>query len=183
MTIKIPLSHITPEGVSFSYLKQAADFSVLKEMLAAGEVSDFSALEIEVTLSAREGYYDVIGKVVGQVGLRCSRCLNSFSNSLHQRFNLQFSQEILRDLDSDEDADLELSADQMGLLFFKGNELDLGDAVQEQVVLALPLKPLCCAACKGLCPRCGADLNLGPCRCGSNSGGSPFDVLKSLTIK
>lgn len=183
MTIKIPLSHITPEGVSVSSVKQASDFSVLKEMLAAGEVSDFSVLEIEVTLTERKGYYDVTGKVAGRVGLTCSRCLESFSHPLHQRFKLRFSQEIPMDLDPDEDANLELTADQMGLLFFKGDELDLGDAVQEQVILALPLKPLCSAACKGLCPKCGADLNLGPCGCGGNGGGSPFDVLKSLKLK
>ena len=122
-------------------------------------------------------------KVAGQVGLTCSRCLESFPHPLHQRFNLRFSQEIPKDIDPNEDADLELTADQMGLLFFKGDELDLGDAVQEQVILALPLKPVCSSACKGLCPGCGADLNLGPCGCGGNGGDSPFDVLKSLKLK
>lgn len=183
MTIKIPLTHITPEGIFVSYLKQAADFSVLKEMLAAGEISHISTLEIEVTLTARKGFFDATGKVAGQVELACSRCLKSFSNPFQQDFNLRFSQEIPMDLDPDEDADLELTADQMGLIFFKGNELDLGDAVQEQIILALPFKPLCSDECKGLCPECGADLNLGPCGCGSHGNGSPFDVLKSLKLK
>lgn len=46
-----------------------------------------------------------------------------------------------------------------------GLELDLGEAMRQYVVLALPLKPLCQPDCAGLCPRCGGNLNLGTCRC------------------
>ena len=180
MTLKIPLSHIIPEGVSFNIDKQAAEFAVLREMLVKGEVSNFSDLAIEVTLTARQGYYDVVGTVVGRVGLTCSRCLESFSYPFDQRFNLRFSQEIPQDLESDEEADLELTADQIGLLYFQGDELDLRDAIQEQIVMAMPFKPLCRIECKGLCPKCGQDLTLGTCRCGDNGRGSPFDVLKKF---
>lgn len=183
MIMKIPLSHITPQGVSLAFQKEAGAFSVLKEMLASGEVSAISDLTIRVTLTAREGYYDVVGRVIGEVGLMCSRCLKSFSHQLDQRVNLRFSQEIPQEIDSDENADLELTADQIGLHYIRGDELDLRDAIQEQVVLALPIKPLCSNSCNGLCPKCGADLNQGPCGCGDNGRGSPFDVLKNLKFE
>jgi len=54
---------------------------------------------------------------------------------------------------------------------------------QPRNTLALPFKPLCSPTCQGLCPKCGTDLNHGPCRCGDNGGGGPFDVLKSLKLK
>lgn len=43
--------------------------------------------------------------------------------------------------------------------------VDLTDAVREEVGLAVPTYPLCRDECAGLCPRCGADLNEGPCGC------------------
>ena len=45
------------------------------------------------------------------------------------------------------------------------DQVDLEPMVREAVVLALPLAPLCSDECRGLCPRCGADLNEGPCQC------------------
>jgi uncharacterized protein len=43
--------------------------------------------------------------------------------------------------------------------------IDLGPAVREEVVLAAPAFPLCREECAGLCPRCGENLNEGPCAC------------------
>jgi len=46
------------------------------------------------------------------------------------------------------------------------------------------MQPLCTPECRGLCPRCGADLNLGDCGCGGETGpGSKFSKLKDLKIK
>jgi len=44
----------------------------------------------------------------------------------------------------------------------------------------LPLKPLCREECKGLCSRCGADLNQGPCGCPEIENESPFALLQQL---
>jgi uncharacterized protein len=41
--------------------------------------------------------------------------------------------------------------------------IDLGQAVREELALAVEQFPLCREDCKGLCPTCGADLNAGPC--------------------
>jgi len=49
--------------------------------------------------------------------------------------------------------------------FFEAPELDLAELAGEQLQLAVPMKPLCHNGCPGLCPRCGADLNLGRCAC------------------
>jgi uncharacterized protein len=49
----------------------------------------------------------------------------------------------------------------------KGDRIDLAPLVTEALLLSLPLAPLCRDDCAGLCPTCGADLNAGPCGCGS----------------
>ncbi len=47
----------------------------------------------------------------------------------------------------------------------KGERVDLGPLAREALLLELPLAPVCRDDCQGLCARCGADLNQGPCGC------------------
>lgn len=49
---------------------------------------------------------------------------------------------------------------------YKGDVIDLGEMVKDQILLGLPLAPLCKADCKGFCPECGTDLNVETCSCG-----------------
>jgi uncharacterized protein len=63
---------------------------------------------------------------------------------------------------------------------FHGDVLDLSELVHDLLVLELPVLPLCRDDCRGLCARCGADLNEGPCGCEVQVGPSPFDVLDQL---
>ena len=58
-----------------------------------------------------------------------------------------------------------LTPDDLSLSTYEGEEIDLAPLVHEQAILALPTIPLCAEGCRGLCPRCGADLNAGPCGC------------------
>ncbi len=48
-------------------------------------------------------------------------------------------------------------------------EVDAGDLARTAFILGMDTKTLCSEDCKGLCPRCGADLNLGPCSCGKET--------------
>jgi uncharacterized protein len=45
--------------------------------------------------------------------------------------------------------------------------LDISPDIREEIILDYPLKPLCDEACKGLCPKCGKNLNEGGCSCGA----------------
>ena len=49
--------------------------------------------------------------------------------------------------------------------FYSGDEIELDDFVRETLVMNMPGKVLCSEDCKGLCSKCGADLNLGDCGC------------------
>ena len=51
------------------------------------------------------------------------------------------------------------------IILLDGTELDLDQVVTEAFVLEMDTKNLCSDDCKGLCAKCGADLNLGPCGC------------------
>jgi uncharacterized protein len=61
--------------------------------------------------------------------------------------------------------------------------LDVDDEIRQNLLLALPMKPLCVPGCQGLCPSCGKNLNKGVCGCPPPQTGSAFDVLKNLKLK
>ena len=60
------------------------------------------------------------------------------------------------------------------------DEIDLGQLIWEVLITALPGAVLCSQDCLGLCPQCGANLNLGPCGCKKESRDPRFDVLRNF---
>jgi len=59
-------------------------------------------------------------------------------------------------------------------------ELDLSDAVREEVLLAMNPYVVCDPECPGLCPRCGANLKEGPCGCEETESDPRWDALREL---
>ena len=93
------------------------------------------------------------GTVRSVLELKCDRCGKPFSREKVVPLDSLVAQEL-----EDEEND--------DILLLDGTELDLDEAVTTAFVLAMDTKNLCSDDCKGLCAKCGADLNLGPCGCG-----------------
>jgi uncharacterized protein len=139
-------------------------------------------LTIDLEVTPAKDYIDVAGRLTVVVELACSRCLEPFDWSLSQPFELTYSQKIPKELHGDESQEQGLTAEQIGVIYYEGEEIDFSDAIQEQVVMAMPYKVLCKEDCKGLCPHCGTDLNQHTCQCHSRQVAGPFDVLKKLKL-
>jgi DUF177 domain-containing protein len=107
------------------------------------------------------GRYRVAGQVTGQVGLHCSRCLEPFTVPIATAFDLRY---VPRSENTGEGEE-EVEEDDLSTAFYDNDEIDLSHLIMEQFQLALPMKPLCAEACKGLCPHCGTNLNTGACDC------------------
>ena len=60
--------------------------------------------------------------------------------------------------------------------------VDLTDELREGIILALPTFPVCRQDCKGLCVRCGKNLNEGACGCENESGDSRWGALDALNL-
>ncbi len=103
---------------------------------------------------------DIKIQLVGQAKLatvvrsECRRCLVPVDVPLSQSLGLVFVGE--------EDATRD---DDCYVVPRRATTLDLAHAVREELVLAVPQFVECRQDCRGLCPRCGADLNAGPCGC------------------
>jgi uncharacterized protein len=66
---------------------------------------------------------------------------------------------------------------------YQGKQLDLAPAIREQILLSLPVAPLCREDCKGLCPRCGKDLNDGECGCDRTVLDPRWAALKGIQLE
>jgi len=102
----------------------------------------------------------VRGTVTASVHVECSRCLREFDMTLVAPVTVLA--ERTGSTSKFEQRELE-RGDHM--LFHDGRRLDLRDKAREALLLELPISPYCREDCPGLCPRCGADLNDGPCAC------------------
>ena len=114
---------------------------------------------------------DLHGEVVGT----CARCLEEYSFDLDQPFTFVLTPRAAEG--SEPEA---LKADDLALSYYEGDEIDVTPLVYEQTMLALPTRPLCNENCRGLCPRCGANLNSGACGCPSAKPDSPLAGIHTL---
>jgi len=109
---------------------------------------------------AGKGYL-LEGEVEGSARLRCVRCLTEFDFSFADRVDLH----LLPLAAAPQDDETRLGRGDLEVRFFQEPHVDLTEVAAEQFALAVPMKPLCADDCRGLCPRCGANLNQGACSC------------------
>jgi len=120
----------------------------------------------------------IAGSLNTLVGLPCSRCLEPARVAISKPFDLFFRQ---RDEEMfDEDDEIELTERDTRTAFFAGTQLAITDILGEQILLALPMKALCTVDCKGLCPRCGTNLNSGGCNCPKEDFSPHMDTLLEI---
>jgi uncharacterized protein len=110
------------------------------------------------------------------VAAKCSRCLSDTSFPL----TLTFQEEYLPTVDASTGELLPLPADTDAFLIDKHQVLDLTEAVRQYRLTAEPMQPLCKPDCLGFCPRCGYDLNQGPCGCPSQEPDTRWGALAEL---
>jgi len=69
------------------------------------------------------------------------------------------------------------------IIYYTDEKLDLTEEIITMVYLSLPMKPLCKEDCKGICPQCGANLNVQECNCIAEDIDPRFAVLKDLWFR
>ena len=104
-------------------------------------------------------------KLSASVEVACARCLKEF----FQFLQVDFTELFLFASHARSTGELILPDD---------GSIDLGSLVREYMLLEIPMNPVCKPDCKGLCPVCGANLNIETCNCKiDNVKESPFKVL------
>ncbi len=133
-------------------------------------------VSVEVSIKKKDEKVLVKGTVKTVMKLVCSRCLEKYEENIDSSFDLVFMPEESFEFDEE----IELSDEDINVIYFKEGFIDVDQVVIDQLNLSLPFRPLCSDNCKGLCPVCGKNLNEGLCGCeirSGNNGLKIFDIL------
>ena len=135
---------------------------------------------VEWTGSLQRFGADVLCRGTAKAGVSfpCSRCLREVGVDLSVDTVFTFVPE--QSAETDEGEEVEVASNEPDMYIYRGGRLDLRDAVQDHLLMAAPLQPLCRTDCQGLCPECGADLNEGSCECVQESADPRWEALARL---
>ncbi len=127
-------------------------------------------------ISKNNSKAEVTGTISVAEEIDCTRCLTPTDHALSFDFEAAYlpSEELLRE------SEAELEADDLVVDALDGDELDLREVVREQILLNLPDQIFCKDDCKGLCQKCGANLNLIDCSCKETEIDPRWAALKNL---
>jgi len=137
-----------------------------QQKLAEDLVVEFVRGTVEFTRTNRGVLAE--GELHSQVQLECARCLETFAQPIDFHLETQF-----------DSSPTKLQKEPAYLIGVKGI-LDLSEALREQILLNLPMRPLCRPDCQGLCVECGKNLNEGPCDCARETIDPRLKGLKEL---
>ena len=137
------------------------------------------AAPVEVSLDVQKVGKDAFG-VTGNLSTRlevvCSRCVEPIDVPVNATFDLRY----VPHLENAGEGEKEIGEDDLTTAFYREGMLDVIDLLREQFVLALPMKPLCREACRGLCAECGTNLNTAQCGCAPRWQDPRLAALKTL---
>lgn len=142
--------------------------------LAVPDVRLEGPLDIRLELFRSGDSIRIQGEFRDRLGFVCGRCLLEESREFTGRLDI-YCEKKEGDLE-DEDRD---ALEEGGLVYHDGLELNLFEEIRQSVVLDIPWNPLCRSDCRGLCPRCGKNLNEGRCDCAQEDD-SRWAPLKNL---
>ena len=142
------------------------------------EYSFTKSPEVQLNLMLEGSTVVVQGRIAGEYTTPCSRCAEEARKQLEVPISLVLKPHSERNV---EGADAEEEDLNFGI--YDGEEIDFSDIAEEFLVLALPFTVHCSEECKGLCPQCGKNLNVGSCDCKPEPKGDPrLSVLRELKI-
>ncbi len=140
-----------------------------------GLVEPFNG-NIIVDLELSKANSQIVMNAKLKVGARfeCDRCTAEFNTDLSAEYKMVY----LAD-ESPEESD----SVNIAYLSHDADKIDISGEVRDYAMLAIPMKKLCSDNCKGLCPKCGKDLNKGSCECSKNEIDDRWQPLMELKNK
>ncbi len=154
------------------------------------ESPDVESIAGQILIVRTDENLTLAGKVSLQLQPLCDRCGEPF----HYRLSVPIAMHLVPEFDSAherpsasqeiEEDEKSLSGEDLNFAFYHGAQINLADILSEQLLFSLPVRFLCDEGCKGLCPRCAANLNRGPCACPPLQEIDPrWEALKNIKKK
>jgi uncharacterized protein len=137
-------------------------------------------VKVEGKLRKGIAQVDVNGRISGgAIEMECQRCLTPTKIPL----DFPFSATFVTEENYTDAKEAELRGADLDVSVYEDERIDLGELAREQILLNLPTQALCREDCKGLCPKCGANLNETACDCASVEIDPRWRGLSELKIK
>lgn len=164
--MKILLSDITEDGLDTEF----------NETIETDVIRMLSPLKAKLRIDKVSSEILVNGSLSALVEMQCSRCLNNFTNKTDININA-----VYHPVDELKGEDRhEIKDDELDTGFYRDEQLDISELLKEQLILSLPMKPLCSESCRGICFRCGKNLNIDSCECRQEEPDPRLAKLKKL---
>ena len=162
------LSFSEPEGE----INRALDLGPIREYRLEGPVS--------VVLSYYRAGTELFfrGEFTAATIATCARCTEEFIAPSGRSFRYVLAPRSIGD-----DSKGDLRVEDLEFSLYEGDEVNLTPLIREQMLLALPTRPLCREDCRGLCSNCGVNLNERQCDCVIESVGARLSVLSSIKLR
>jgi uncharacterized protein len=170
--MRLRLDDITAEERHVNFAEPEAD---MNRTLSLGSVQEYRLLRaVDVWIAYYRAGTEIFihGAVDADLAANCARCAEEFTTQRGRRFRYVLTPASISDA-TPGNGEIEYSV-------YRGEEVDLSPMVREQVLLALTERPLCREDCRGLCPRCGANLNQVSCACRAEIDDPRLAILRSL---
>jgi len=175
--LKIKVGNIPEEGLEFHFSQEGEKFL---QLLPGKEKNDFSLHGLKVTGSVQKvcNAVSLQVKLETAIGMECGRCLEPVTYPVEAEFvyTLVPAEGKIGEEDSSR------SDEDLNFGYYSDEVIELDPLVMEQIVLRVPIKPLCDDLCKGLCPHCGTNLNTDSCGCKSGIIDHRFSALKNFKV-
>lgn len=133
----------------------------------------FYDIKVKGIVKNMSGYVNLTAEIEAPNKTVCARCLKEIEGIHKTEINKTLAAAgTLEDECSDNVVD--------SYIIVENNTLDLNLIVSEQILLDFPLRVLCDEKCRGLCPKCGINLNEAICECDHKEIDPRLEVLKKL---
>jgi uncharacterized protein len=146
----IPVRDLDVAGKPFHFPVRAAWLRAALEGTAVGATEEEGRLELRLSRSGTDVV--VRGKLEARVTAQCARCLEPTPVSVSETISaLAVPTAPVRSSSGGEDDD-DLSPDQADFIAYDGETVVLDDLVRDELLLGIPMIPLCSEACTGIQP-------------------------------
>lgn len=167
--LKLDLARLEREG----RLRVDAEIPSDDPLWEGTELTFDGPVRVEVEASvAGSGEVVVRARLEGALARECRRCLDPVEEVVARELTLVWAPR--------DELDPEQDGGEVRPLDLATMEIDLGSAVREELILTTDRYVVCDPECRGLCPRCGTNLNEDECDCTMEEPDPRWDALRAL---
>jgi len=166
--IKIKVSNLSNGRYDYDFEGRASDLEIYEPYIGNFKANVvLSKFDNQIILDAETG---IIANLI------CDRCANEFHSVIKSNFrNVYLFRMNIKDAEGEKEDVVFIHPDT--------DKIDLDKDIRDYAVLVVPMKNLCSEDCKGLCPKCGKNLNEGVCDCNEENIDPRWEPIQKLKSK